>query len=415
MQERLREAITASVEGAQPSFDVMTSVRRRHRRRLRRLTAAGAAAITAGIAAAVFVAAQPAGTARQHPASKPAKPGLALPVFPGGGRLLLASGGALRWLYPDGKTIGIPGSFDGATVSSGELLAWKDTNFGPAYYTMRLNGSGRRLVLPAGHDTKLSVTQALVSPDGARLAYVRQDLVSPSVVTDTLWVLDLATNRNTDLGPISTSALAWRDNATILTAAPDGTSLVLVDAATGSRSTFLTVTDPALARVYEQARPAAGPPAYIGSDGVTGSGPSAQVAVWLAGARGGRFTQGTVSPAEVIVTGKTPQVTYAPQTPQALGLTWGPDGLILLRTGAGDLPGWNTYAATLSSARLSGPIPFGMDGATFNPAGNVIALQDGQNEVFAPTPRPACNRTVRCLTFQPTGLPQEGTIQAWIR
>ena len=263
LQERLREAITASVEGAQPSFDVMASVRRRHHRWLRRRTAAGAAAITIGIAAAALVAAQPAGTARQHPASKPAKPGLTRPVFPGGGRLLLASGGALRWLYPDGSTVWIPGSFDGAAISSGELLAWK----GAAYYTMRLNGSDQRLVLPAGHDSKLSVIFALLSPDGSRLAYVRQDLVSQTVVTNTLWVLDLATNRHTDLGPISTSALAWRDNSTILTAAPDGTSLVLVDAATGSRSTFLTVTDPALVHAYEQARPAAGPPAFIGSDG----------------------------------------------------------------------------------------------------------------------------------------------------
>ena len=168
--------------------------------------------------------------------------------------------GALRWLYPDGKTIWIPGSFDGATVSSGELLAWKYTNLGAAYYTMRLNGSDQRLVLPAGQDSKLSVSQALLSPDGSRLAYVRQDVVSRSVVTNTLWVLDLATNRHTDLGPIATSALAWRNSSTILTAAPDGTSLVLVDPTTGSRSTFLTVTDPALVtRTSKPARKARPP------------------------------------------------------------------------------------------------------------------------------------------------------------
>jgi hypothetical protein len=414
LRVRLRDAITAAVEEAEPPVDLIASLRRRHRRRLRRLTAVSTAAII-GISAAVAVlVTQPAGPAGRQPAAGPTEraiPDLTRPLFPGGGRLLLAGGGELRWLYPDGKTILIRGRFDGATVSSGELLAWRYTNFGATYSTMRLDGSGRRQVLAAGHDRKLSVIWALLSPDGSRLAYVRQDLVSQSVVTDTLWVLDLATNQHADLGPISDSGVAWRDNSTILTAAPDGRSLVLVDAATGRKSTFLTVTDPALVRAYEQARPGAGPPAYIGSDGVRGSGPSAQAAVQLAAARHGQ----QVSPAEVIVTGTTPQVTYAPRTPEALSLTWGPDGLVLLRTGAGDLPGWNTYAAAVGSARLATPIPFGMDGAVFNPAGNVIALQDGQNEVFAPTPRPTCERTIRCLAFPPTGFSQEGTIQAWVR
>jgi len=424
LRERLRDAITASVEGAQPSFDVITAVRRRHRRRLRRVTAASAAAIMVVIATAVFLAAQKAEPAPQPPAAKttkPGKPDLTLPLFPGGGRLLLASAGVLRWLYPDGRTVRIPGSFNGATVSAGELLAWKYTHFGPGYYTMKLNGSQQRLVLPAGHDNKLSVIRAALSPDGSRLAYIRQDMVSQSIVTDTLWVLDLVTSQHADLGPIFNSALAWHDNSTILTA-PDRTSLVLVNAATGSRSAYLTVTDPALIRAYERARPGAGPPAYIGSDGMTGSGASSRLAVWLAAARhspnSGTFPQtgAFTSPAEVILTGTTPLVTYAPKTPQQLSLTWGPHGLVLLQTGAGDNPGsWNTYAGTLNSGRLSRPVPYGMDGATFNPAGNVIALQDGGLETFVPTPRPACERTVRCLTFQQASLLQDGTVQAWVQ
>ena len=377
------------------------------------------------IATAVFLAAQKAEPDHQPPAAKATKPSkldLTLPLFPGSGRLLLANAGVLRWLYPDGRTVRIPGSFNGATVSAGELLAWKYTHFGSGYYTMKLNGSQQRLVLPAGHDNKLSVIQAVLSPDGSRLAYVRQDVVSQSIVTDTLWVLDLATSRHADLGPISDSALAWYDNSTILTAAPDSASLVLVNAATGSRSAYLSVTDPALIRAYEQARPGAGPPGYIGSDGMTGIGASSRLAVWLAAARhgpnSGTFPQTAAftRPAEVILTGTTPLVAYAPKTPQQLSLTWGPHGLVLLRTGAGDLPGsWNTYAATLRSGRTSRPVPYGMDGATFNPAGNVIALQDGGLETFVPTPRPACEQTVRCLTFQQTSLLQEGTVQAWVQ
>jgi hypothetical protein len=40
-----------------------------------------------------------------------------------------------------------------------------------------------------------------------------------------------------------------------------------------------------------------------------------------------------------------------------------------------------------------------MDGATFNPAGNVIALQDSELVTFAPTPRPARELTAKCLAF----------------
>jgi hypothetical protein len=112
--------------------------------------------------------------------------------------------------------------------------------------------------------------------------------------------------------------------------------------------------------------------------------------------------------------GLTPLLTYAPTTPEALSLTWGPNGLVLLQTGAGDRPGsWNAYAATLQSSRPSRPIPYGMDGATFNPAGNVIALEDSGLVTFVPTPRPACEHTGHCLSFQPAFLSNSGTVQAW--
>jgi hypothetical protein len=55
-----------------------------------------------------------------------------------------------------------------------------------------------------------------------------------------------------------------------------------------------------------------------------------------------------------------------------------------------------------------------MDGATFNPAGNVIALQDSGGVTFVPTPRPGCERTAECLSFQPLSALQNGTVQAWI-
>jgi len=117
----------------------------------------------------------------------------------------------------------------------------------------------------------------------------------------------------------------------------------------------------------------------------------------------------------VVLADRTPLVTYAPPTPDALGFSWGPDGLVLLQTGAGDNPGsWNTYVAMLQSPRLSRPWPVGMDGATFSPAGNVIALQDSGAVTFVPTPRPGCERSAECLSFQPPYPVQSGTLQAWI-
>jgi hypothetical protein len=415
LQERLRDAIAASVDGAEPSFDLMTAVRRRHRQRLRRLAVAGPLAVVIVIAATVLLAARQAGPGHHVPGATTTTRGkhhLGTPVFPGGGRLLLAGGGVLSWLYPDGRTVRIPGQFDAARVSARQLLAWRYSDFGTAYYTMNLNGSRQRLVLPAGHDKKLSVIDALMSSDGTTLAYIRQDLVSPAVVIDTLWVLNLTTGQRADLGAISTSAFAWTGSTTILTAAADGRSLQLVSAATGRRTTYFTVSDPVLVHAYERARPGAGPPAYIGSDGVSGSGASSRIAVWLAASRRG----GTFRPAEVVLADRRPLVTYAPPTPEALGFSWGPDGLVLLQTGAGDSPGsWNTYVATQQSPRLSRPWPFGMGGATFNPAGNVIALQDDGTVTFVPTPRPGCERTAECLSFQSLSALQNGTLQAWIR
>jgi hypothetical protein len=414
LQDRLRDAIAASVDGAEPSFDLMTAVRRRHRQRLGRLAVAGPLAVVIVIVATVLLAArhpQPGHHVPGAATNTPGKHHLGAPVFPGGGRLLLANGGVLSWLYPDGRTVRIPGQFDAARVSAGQLLAWRYSNFGAAYYTMNLDGSRQRLVLPAGHDKKLSVINALLSPDRTTLAYIRQDLVSPAIVTDTLWVLNLATGKRADLGVISGSAFTWTGSTTILTGASDDRSLQLVSVATGRMTTYLTVRDPVLVHAYERARPGAGLPAYIGSDGVTGSGASSRIAVWLAASRHG----GTFRPAEVVLADRTPLVTYAPPTPDALGFSWGPDSLVLLQTGAGDNPGsWNTYVATLPSPRPSRPWPFGMDGATFNPAGNVIALQDDGTLTFVPTPRPGCERTAECLSFQPLSALQNGTLQAWI-
>jgi hypothetical protein len=83
LQERLRDAITMSVDGAEPSFDPMTAVRRRHRRQLRRRAAVTGVAAVVAAASVALIAAQhaPPGqhlpaarTTKHHDAAQPAVP-----------------------------------------------------------------------------------------------------------------------------------------------------------------------------------------------------------------------------------------------------------------------------------------------------------------------------------------------------
>ena len=69
LEERLREAISASVAGAQPSFNVIDAVRRRHRRRLTRVAAASGVTVMAVVAAAVFLGVPLSGLGHPAPAA----------------------------------------------------------------------------------------------------------------------------------------------------------------------------------------------------------------------------------------------------------------------------------------------------------------------------------------------------------
>src|ERR1022692_4725747 len=117
LSERLRNAIEASVDGAAPASDLIDAVRRRHRERLVRMVAASAAAAVALVAIAVSLAARQAQHAPAAPSTKSTRLSQhqAPPLFPGGGRRLLAAGGALRWLYPDGRVLRISGQFSAAS------------------------------------------------------------------------------------------------------------------------------------------------------------------------------------------------------------------------------------------------------------------------------------------------------------
>jgi hypothetical protein len=412
LEERLRHVIKASVADAQPSFDVMDAVRRRHRRHLRRVIGVTGGSVIAAIAVLLLVvfAGVPQG-ARPHssPAATPTKSSTAkqaVPSFPGGGRLLFSDRHGLKWIYSNGRVVRIARGFFGAEAAAGRLVAWNNTGV----YAMNLDGSRRRLVFRFGPgrgtsliEGALSLPGGGMSPDGSRLAYY---------VGGALWVAGLATGGRVDLG--RAAFVGWRDNTTIL-ASSGRNALVLVNAETGGRIVYLMpIGDRVLIRAYERARPNAGRPAVWNANGFSGSGPSPALAIAL-GAAGPFMGK---QPAEVVLLAGGRAVAYAPaaQKSQQLEFTWGPNGLFLLQTWGGDKMGttWKTYVGTIRSRQLSQPIIYGMGGGAFSPGGNVIALQDDNQVTVLPAPRPACQGTAGCLNFQPKYLVNQGKLLAWV-
>jgi len=406
-EHRLRLAMRDGVADVRSPAGVMELVRRRYRRRNMRMAAATAVVLAVLIAIAPLASAL-RGRGTSHPERRPA---LGLHLFPGGGRLLLAAAGSLRWLYPDGRSERIAAGFTGATVDGKTLLAWKNGRSGFTYYTMNLDGSHSRLVLvpglPAG-GKQFDNQDAQLSPDGSRLGYIRQIMLPNGNVLADLRSVNLATGQDSALGPVF-STFAWTGSATMLAQSADGASLQLVNIRNGRRTTYLTARDPRVISAYEHARPGHGPPVLISPDGWnSGSGPSA-LAVWLQGRS--RSSQ----PAEALIE-QGHVVAFAPTSRQQLTFTWGPRGIFLLQSGAGDNVGWDfgTFAGTVRSSQLSAAQFTSGNSAAFNPAGDIIALSDSSElTTFIPTPAPACHLAVKCLRFQPWQLWRRGTLLGW--
>jgi len=390
IESRLQKVLDASVAHVQPPTDLIQAVQRRHRLRLMRAAIASAAAAAAiSIVVALIGLPWPAVGRGNSDATHGA------PVFPGGGRLLFADSGGLKWLYPDGKTVRIASGFSQAQVHGAELVAWNNTGV----YTMTLDGARLHLAVAFVPGSASGVPQSgALSPGGSRIAYYTRR---------TLWAADLATGRRVQLGRVTFDG--WRSDTTILASASDGGELLLVNAATAHRSAFLSITDPALVRAYQHAWPHSAPPAGLTGGGFSTVGPYAALAITLA-ARGP--FEGT-RPAEVIMTGTGRVFTYAPPTPQQFEFSWGPHGLFRIETGAGDNPGsWNAYIGAVGGNQLSAPIAFGADGVAFNPAGTAVALQDSNQVTILPVSQPAC-RTTACLHFQLKYLVNKGTLITW--
>jgi hypothetical protein len=344
----------------------------------------------------------------------------------------------------------IASGFAGARPEGGKLLAWKHANppgasrFLPhgcsapdctrihdlSYYTMNLDGSDSRLVLPAEPpvgNTAVQYENAQLSSDGSRLAYISQELRNGTknifLGASELWSLDLATGHKTDLGPYSAYIpYGWRDNTTILADSPDGTSIQLVNAKDGSRTTYLTVHNPRLISAYQRSRPGAGPPASITLDATSpGTGASTLAASLDARTRPLGHTD---RPAEILVQNSR-VLAFAPGRSKWITLTMklSASGVFLLnsRSGKCDCPDiWNsvTYIGTTHSQQLTRlpSIPSTLStgsAAAVNPEGTVIALYGGGIINLVPVPPPACAQTGNCLHFQLKQLVGRGTLLAW--
>jgi hypothetical protein len=428
-ERQLREAMHAMVADAEAPRAVLERVRRRYRRQNAWLALGGAAVIAIVLAAVPVASALRAGDGQAENGHLSGRP-----LFPGGGRILLVGRGELKWLYPDGQAVQIGSGFAGAIPAGGKLLAWKHANppgaarFLPhgcadpdctrihdlSYYTMNLDGSRLRLVLPAeppAGNTAFQYMDAQLSPSGSRLAYISQELRNGTrnifLGPTELWSLDLATGKKTDLGP-GGAPFAWRDDATILTSSPDRRSIEVINANNGSRITYLTVDDPRLVRAYKRARPEEGPPGSIALAGSTpGLGPSA-VAVTVGGSK-----------QAVMLFEERRIITFAPDTGKCVLLTLklAASGILLLNSQHGECTCdvWSiaTYVGTVHGGQLT-RVETGISpgNSAVNPAGTVIAMGYRGIINFLPVPPPACE-AAECLRFPVKQLLGRGTLLAW--
>lgn len=398
-ERRLADSLAPAFAQVEVPPGILSTVRRRHRRRLAYTTIASVAAV-AGVVTGIAYAVRGFAPAPLNPTA-PASQG----EFPGGGRLLLLDGQGLTWANSDGTVTRIGGGYSGAQISGASILAWKPAGDSLEYYLTNLDGGNAQLVLPTAPsgatDTNLSL-----SPDGSRLAFVREVESPEGKVTDTLWVRDLASGQQSAVHDVSRNPLTWLDGHTILASSADVRDLIAIDAATGRAETYLSTTAPAITTAYEQARPSGGPPRFIHADGWASQPQSSELAVSIAGQNAaGNFS----APIEALVQGGRVVQVVAVQTPQQLDFAWGPGGTFVVQTGAGDNPmSWHAFLGRTGSSDVSGPIQSDGNSAAVGPDGRHVAVQqDGAIEVAAPAD---CDGSSSCTE---TRVQQSGVLVGW--
>jgi hypothetical protein len=441
LESRLRQAMDATVADAAAPTAIFEQLLRRHRRR-NAVTVACSAVCVAILVVVVPLSSGLIGT--RATSGQPGAGGATL--FRGGGRILFRAskalkGADLKWLYPDGRITVVATNFEAAELGVGgtEIMAWRMAPAAPKchicvafdgdVYLMNLDGSHRRLILPAppltGRISEANLNVAL-SPDGSQIAYQRVRYVTRdgNILSSDLWVTDLVTGRRKDLGSGYGFEPFWRRNSTIIAAA--GQMLDSINVVTGRKSVLMTTADPRVIRGYHATLPGAGQPGDLEPFGFGAGSDSTTFAVVILSKKPSTWSTGQPPPpasmtVALVRPGRVVFVAAQLRPVDFVSLDWGPRGLFEAETAApvsdsANPPGGTVYTGSGFAPPLSRvrPLDGALNEAAFSPQGNVLmaAVIHG-NWRFAPVPDPQCQLSGHCLHFKPFTFASPGTFQAW--
>lgn len=303
--------------------------------------------------------------------------------FPGGGAILSSGPGGLIATFPDGSSTAM-GPFLGAEpfpglqfFPSGEILAWKLTRENADYFVMRMDGTDRQHVLaPTVRQTHSGLE---VSPDGTKLAYLRNTYLGPGRSRYELLVLDLSTGRSVNLGRITPAgpredfsySFAWNnDSILLLVQSHDRRSIGWINLDSQTRDTYLSVTDRRIVRSYGRVLPNAEPPTEVRPIGGTPNPRFTGFAVLVSGRDGS-------DPAVVVLQNGPTRAFAIPGNPTGVQFTWALSGTrFLVASWVDERHGPTNWILTAGDARTGRAVEITrkprIRGSLLAPEGDVV-------------------------------------------
>jgi hypothetical protein len=340
--------------------------------------------------------------------------------FPGGGAILSSGAGGLTATFADGssKTIG---PFLGAEpfpglqfFPSGELLAWKLTREDNDYFVMRMDGTHRRHVLrPTRRGIPFGVQ---VSPDGTKLASIRETYLGPGRVRYELLTLDLSSGRSMNFGRIGpagpsadfTYAFAWNnDSILLLVQSNDRRSIEWINLESRTRDTYLSVADRRIVRSYDSVLPSAGPATEIRPIGWTPNPRFTGFAVLVSGRDGS-------DPAVIVLQNGPTRAFAVPGNPTGVQFTWALTSTrFLVASWVDERHGPTDWVLTAGDARTGRAVEIARKprilGSLLAPEGDVVVFAPNTRQwVFVPFG--GCQGLRRCGQR----IQMDGFLLAWI-
>lgn len=356
-----------------------------------------------------------------HGVTTSPSPSVRAESFPGGGAILFSSGFGLEAAFPDGSMRTIAGHFLGAEpfpglqlFPSGYLLAWKLTGENADYYVMRLDGTDVRHVLrPTRRQIAFGVR---VSPDGRKLAYIRDTYLGPGRSRYGLFVLDLSSGRSVNLGRIApagpaadfTYSFTWNnDSILLLVQSNERRSIDWINLESRTRGTYLSVADRRIVEAYAGVRPNAGLPTEVRPIGWTPNPRFTGFAVLVSGRDGSDPT--------VVVLKNGPTRAFAVRrNATGVQLTWALTSTrFLLASWVDERQGPTDWTLSVGNARTGHVLEIAMAPRIFSS----LLDPDGDVVVYAPDHRHWVFVTVDgCPGVHPceNRIEMQGFPQAWV-